>query len=350
MGDNEEQENFRSLLMKGNSQILKLDSLEIGYVSGRKKRALLSPLTATASKGEMISIIGMNGIGKSTLLRTLAGVQKQLGGSVFYGEREIREFAPTELARIAGYISTEPVKTGNMTVYDLVSLGRYPYTNWIGTTSEEDKQMIYKAMEKTAVMSFSQRYLTEMSDGERQKAMIARLVAQDTDIMLMDEPTSFLDVRNRFDVLHLLYRLTREESKTIIFTTHDLDMAIRHSDKIWLILGSGLVEGAPEDLIMNGHFDNLFGRSSSVHFNPENGSYTFKNESRGAVHVEGSEAYRHWTEEALKRAGYDISAGRVFPLIKISENKKWTIITSGSKIEYASIYDMIAGLSGAGYL
>jgi iron complex transport system ATP-binding protein len=335
--------------MTGHSQILKLESLEIGYSSGKKKRVLLSPLSATASKGEMISVIGMNGIGKSTLLRTLAGVQKQLGGAVFYGEKEIGEFAPPELARITGYISTEPVRTGNMTVYDLVSLGRYPHTNWIGTISDEDEKMILSAMEKTSVLSFSGRYLTEMSDGERQKAMIARLVAQNTDIMLMDEPTSFLDVRNRFDVLHLLYRLTREEDKTIIFTTHDLDMAIRHSDKIWLILQSGMVEGAPEDLIMSGHFENLFG-SSSVHFNSENGSYTFKNESRGTVYVEGAETYRHWTEEALKRAGYSISPDRIFPSIKISESKKWTIILSGSETEYSSIYDMIAGLSGAGYL
>jgi iron complex transport system ATP-binding protein len=327
------------------SKILKLDSLEIGYTSGRKKKVLLSPLTATASKGEMISVIGMNGVGKSTLLRTLAGIQRQLGGNIFYGDKEIREFAPSELAKIAGYISTEPVRAGNMTVYDLVSLGRYPHTNWIGKISDEDESHIFNALEKTSIVSFSGRYLNEMSDGERQKAMIARLVAQDTEIMLMDEPTSFLDVRNRFDVLHLLYRLTREENKTVIFTTHDLDMAIRHSDKIWLVLESGLIEGAPEDLIMNGHFDNLF-ESSSVHFNSEIGSFTFKNESRGAVYLEGGETYRHWTEEALRRAGFTISSDRLIPTIKISESKIWTIFTSESQKDYFSIYDLISGLSG----
>jgi iron complex transport system ATP-binding protein len=236
------------------------------------------------------------------------------------------------------------VKIGNMTVFDLVSLGRYPHTNWLGTISEDDESIIISAMEKTSVVSFSARFLTEMSDGERQKAMIARLIAQNTDIMLMDEPTAFLDVRNRYDVLHLLYKLTREEGKTIIFTTHDLDMAIRHSDKIWLILESGLIEGAPEDLIINGHFDNLF-ESISVHFNHESGSYTFKNESRGAVYIEGPDKYRHWTEEALKRAGYTISADRILPEIEISNSQKWTVITPGSRKEYSSIYEMIAGLN-----
>lgn len=335
--------------MKDHNKILKLDALEIGYLSGRKKRILLSPLSATASRGEMISVIGMNGIGKSTLLRTLAGIQKQLGGSVFYDDREISEFSPSELAMITGYISTEPVKTGNMTVYDLVSLGRYPHTNWMGTLSVEDNEIIFNAMEKTSIMSYYGRYLTEMSDGERQKAMIARLVAQNTDIMLMDEPTSFLDVRNRFDILHLLYRLSRDEGKTIIFTTHDLDMAIRHSDKIWLIMETGLIEGAPEDLIIDGHFDNLFG-SSSVHFNPESGSFTFKNQSKGTVYIEGSEIYRHWTAEALKRAGYSISLTRTFPVIQISERKKWTIISADIKQEFSSIYAMIEGLSGIFYL
>lgn len=335
--------------MTGQSKILKLDSLEIGYTSGWKKKVLLSPLTATASKGEMISVIGMNGIGKSTLLRTLSGIQKALGGTVFYGKKEIREFTPAGLARIAGYISTESIKIGNMTVYDLVSLGRYPHTNWMGIISDEDKRKIFNALEKTSILSFSERYLSEMSDGERQKAMIARLVAQDTDIMLMDEPTSFLDVRNRFDVLHLLYRLTREESKTVIFTTHDLEMAIRHSDKIWLILKSGLIEGAPEDLIMNGYFDNLF-ESSSVQFNAKSGSFTFRNESRGEVFIEGSQSYKHWTEEALKRAGYTISSDKKYPLIKISESKTWTIFTSDSQKGYLSIYDLISGLSGSNYL
>lgn len=335
--------------MNVKNEILKLDSLEIGYLWGRKKKILLSPLTATASKGEMISVIGMNGIGKSTLLRTLAGIQRQLGGAVFYGDKELREFTPAELARVTGYISTEPVKAGNMTVYDLVSLGRYPHTNWLGTLGDEDQAIIFNAMEKTSVVSFSGRYLAEMSDGERQKAMIARLVAQDTDVMLMDEPTSFLDVRNRFDILHLLYRLTREEGRTVIFTTHDLDMAIRHSDKIWLILETGLLEGAPEDLILSGHFDNLF-KSSSVHFNSVSGSYSFKNENRGAVYIEGSETYRHWTEEALKRAGYSISSERIFPVIEISGNKKWTVSTSESVKEYFSIYEMIIGLTGSGYL
>jgi iron complex transport system ATP-binding protein len=322
--------------------ILTIKSLEIGFSSG-SRNILLPPLSGSAVKGELIAIIGRNGIGKSTLLRTLAAIQQPLGGEIYYFNKEIREYSGIDLARTAGYISTESVKVSNMTVYDLVSLGRFPYTGWLGNISQADHEIITDDMEKAYVSSFSGRFLAEMSDGERQKAMIARLLAQDTGIMLMDEPTAFLDIRSKFDILHLLHQLCHKSGRTIIFTTHDLEMAIRHSDKIWLILGSGLMEGAPEDLMITGQFDHLF-ESSSIIFNSRDGTYQFREEAKGSIFIKGSGKLRHWTEKAVRRAGYLISDSATIPYIDL-EDDKWVIVADGEKKECNSVYELVRRLS-----
>jgi iron complex transport system ATP-binding protein len=169
-----------------NNKILSFNSLKIGYVSGRTENILLPPLTASAGNGELIAVIGRNGIGKSTLLRTLTGIQKPLGGEIFFGYKSINDYSKMELARKVGYISTEVVKANNMSVYDLVALGRFPYTNWIGKIEKEDNEAIMEALKKTSMEHFMSRFISELSDGERQKAMIARILAQDTGLMIMD--------------------------------------------------------------------------------------------------------------------------------------------------------------------
>ena len=244
------------------TEILSLDALKIGYVSGKKENILLPPLYARAGRGELIAVIGRNGIGKSTLLRTLIGLQQPLGGEIYYDGKNIKDYSRINLAQKVGYISTEIVRVSNMSVYDLVALGRFPHTNWIGKIEMKDHEVIMDAIEKTSMGPFCRKYISELSDGERQKAMIARILAQDTGIMIMDEPTAFLDIAGKYEILHLMHMLSGKSGKTIIFSTHDLQMAINQSDKIWLILDKKLVEGAPEDLIIAGAFDHLFDTSS----------------------------------------------------------------------------------------
>jgi iron complex transport system ATP-binding protein len=328
------------------NQILSIKKLEIGYSSGKNKKILLPPLDAVAGKGELIAIIGRNGIGKSTLLRTIAGLQPGLGGSIFYNERNIIDYSRREIAHEVGYISTEIVKVTNMRVYDLVALGRFPHTNWIGKIEPEDDEIIMDAIEKTSMSSFRNKFVSELSDGERQKVMIARILAQDTGIMIMDEPTAFLDIGSKYEILHLLHELSRESHKTIIFSTHDLQMAVCQADKIWLILDENLVEGAPEDLIINGEFDHLFD-TSQVKFNTENGTFTFRGEERGSFFIEGDGIIHHWTEEAVKRSGFGISDVKTFPYIKIytEKNLKWQFIDDMESIDFTSIYDMILYLT-----
>ena len=325
-----------------NNKILSFNSLKIGYVSGRTENILLPPLTASAGSGELIAVIGRNGIGKSTLLRTLTGIQKPLGGEIFFSDKSIRDYSKMELARKVGYISTEIVKASNMSVYDLVALGRFPYTNWIGKIEKEDHEAIMDALKKTSMESFSARFISELSDGERQKAMIARILAQDTGIMIMDEPTAFLDIAGKYEIFHLLDMFSAKSDKTIIFSTHDLQMALGHSDKIWLITGNELVEGAPEDLMISGAFDHLFD-SSVVKFNSYDGTFSFRSSPKGKIFVEGCGDKRHWTEKAINRAGYRISREKTMPFVRVPSeiNNDWQLVFDADEKEFHTLYELI---------
>ena len=328
------------------TEILSLNSLKIGYASGRNENLLLPPLNACANKGELIAVIGKNGIGKSTLLRTLAGLQPSLGGDILYSGKNIRDYSRKDLAQKIGYISTEIVKVSNMRVYDLVALGRFPYTNWIGKIDLKNHEVITDAIEKTGISTLSGRFISELSDGERQKAMIARILAQDTGIMVMDEPTAFLDIGSKFEILHLMHLLSQNSGKTIIFSTHDLNVAMSQADKIWLILDNRLLEGAPEDLMIKGSFDHLFD-SSVVQFNSENGTYSFRSEDRGAINVTGDGIFRHWTEKAINRAGFSVSEEKSAPYLRVpsENNNNWQLLAGSSVREFVSVYELVNWLS-----
>jgi len=331
-------------MKESNPDILKIDHLKIGYTKGKRTKLLMPPLSASARKGELIAVIGRNGIGKSTLLRTIIGLQNSLGGKVLLNNKNITEFPPNELARKSGFISTEIVRVSNMKVYDLVALGRFPHTNWIGKLDRESLKAIRNALIKTGMEGFSERYVSELSDGERQRAMIARVLAQDTEIMVMDEPTAFLDIAGRYEIINLLMNLTRD-GKTIIFSTHDFNIALNLTDKVWLLTGESLLEGAPEDLMLKGAFEHLFD-SSVVGFNSADGSFSFRNQSRGIIRVEGEGMLRNWSEKALIRAGYAISEISSAPFIRIPDlsNEKWEMVKDGRSKEFNSLYDLVAWL------
>ena len=250
--------------------ILSFNSLEIGYRSGKSGRILLPPLTASADRGELVAVIGRNGIGKSTLLRTIIGLQPAFGGKILINGEELAGIPRLELARRIGYISTEIISVSNMTVFDLVALGRFPHTNWIGTIDRKSREAIDAAMIETRMSSFADRYITELSDGERQRVMIARVLAQDASIMVMDEPLAFLDLPGKYEISNLIHKLAGS-GKTIIFSTHDLSIALRVADRIWLILKDGIIEGIPENLLEQGSFDSMFD-SESIDEGPFSGS------------------------------------------------------------------------------
>jgi iron complex transport system ATP-binding protein len=247
-----------------------------------------------------------------------------------------------ELALKVGYISTEIVRVSNLSVYDLVALGRFPYTNWFGKIETEDHERILDAISKSGMEAFCSKFVSELSDGERQKAMIARILAQDTGIMVMDEPTAFLDISAKYEILHLLHNLSGENHKTIIFSTHDLQMAISQSDKIWLIFDDNLIEGAPEDLMISGAFDNLFS-STNVSFNTEDGTFSFRSDTLHSIYIKGNGIVRYWTEKAVNRAGFSVSREKTDTYIILpSENGSfWRLKKQSKTEEFRSIYELI---------
>jgi iron complex transport system ATP-binding protein len=325
-------------------EILSLEALSIGFVAGKRKHDILPPVSADAKKGELVAVLGRNGIGKSTLLRTIMGLQPSLGGTIFIDGKNSSEYSRSELARKAGYISTEIVRASNMSVYDLVALGRFPYTGWSGGNDPEGKSAIASAMIKTGMTGFSERYVAELSDGERQRAMIARVLAQQTDILIMDEPTAFLDIAGRYEMIHLMSDLTCE-GRTILFSTHDFNIALNQADKIWLLLENALIEGSPEDLVLGGAFDNLF-NPDIAGFNHADGTFSLKLEKRGELFVKGEGMTRNWTIKALARAGYSASDNFSVPyLITPGETgTKWVIVLKDSSVEFESIYSLAAWL------
>jgi iron complex transport system ATP-binding protein len=322
--------------------ILSFRNLEIGFKSGKFRNILLPPLNGSAAKGELIAVIGKNGIGKSTLLRTFAGLQDLITGKLTIDGKNIVDFSRLQLSAKIGYISTEIVKVSNMKVYDLVSLGRFPYTNWLGRIDASDHKMIMEAISKTGMAEFINRPVTELSDGERQRAMIAMVLAQDAGIMIMDEPTAFLDISSKYEIIHLLNELTRNRDKTVIFSTHDLATAVNQADKIWLLKEQGLTEGAPEDLMLEGSFETLFD-SNKVEFNSYDGSFTIRNKEKGKIIVRGDGSKRYWTEKALIRAGYGIVDSEPAAEVEVpsSSNSTWKCRSQGLFGEFDSVYGLI---------
>ncbi len=306
---------------------------------------ILPPLKGTAGKGELIAVIGRNGIGKSTLLRTFSGLQPHLSGHLVVDGTDIDSYSRKSLSARVGYISTEIVRVSNMRVYDLVSLGRFPHTNWMGRIDVTDREYISGALTRTGMTGFSERPVTELSDGERQRAMIAMVLAQDAGIMIMDEPTAFLDITGRYSMIYLLHGLTRERQKTIIFSTHDLLMAVRLADKIWLLNEDGLIEGAPEDLMLAGSFSTLFDDSEVV-FDPAMGTVSFRKQDQGSISIRGDEVGRYWTEQAAIRAGFSVSDQPASVDIEVFQSPAlhWVCHSLNGDILFESLYDMILWL------
>ena len=258
--------------MAREEKIITTENLSIGYSEKGGKKIIKKDINLNALHGELVALIGGNGVGKSTLLRTLAGFQPFLSGNVLVKGKDLSNYREKELASLLSFVSTEIIRVSNLSVFDLVALGRYPHTNWSGRLNEEDRQKVEEALEMVGLQGYENRMINYISDGERQKTMIARTLAQDTDIILLDEPTAFLDLSNKYEIVHILHRLAGERGKTILFSTHDLTTAIAECDRIWLMLEEEVKEGSPEDLILDGSFSSLF-HKKNLYFDTEKGDY-----------------------------------------------------------------------------
>ena len=255
--------------------ILKTQDLDIGYTSKKENTVVASNINIKLESGKLIGLIGANGIGKSTLLRTLTNVQSPLNGDIQINGKNISEYKPLDLAKVMSLVLTEQVASKNLSVFELVALGRQPYTNWVGNLSESDIQSIEKAIEQTNITSLKHKKCFELSDGQLQKVMIARALAQDTDLIILDEPTTHLDMYHKTYILKLLQRLAKETNKTILFSSHEIDLAIQLCDNLIVMTDNEVVSDEPCNLISKGIFETLFPKDL-ISFDETTGSFRVK--------------------------------------------------------------------------
>lgn len=249
-----------------------MQNLSIGYKNNTQVLEIKKNIDFNLSAGHIAAIVGANGSGKSTLLRTLANVQPKLHGSVLLNNKEISQYNPLELASQLSLVLTEQLPSKNLTVSEIVALGRQPYTNWIGTLSKKDIAKIKEALLLVDIEDIQNKKCYEISDGQLQKVMIARALAQDTSLIILDEPTTHLDIYHKAYVLKLLKKIASETNKTILFSTHEIDLAIQLSDKMLIMNNKDAVFGNPCELIEKDGFSNLF-PDNLVNFDAQTGTF-----------------------------------------------------------------------------
>ena len=245
-------------------------NLFTGYTTGHRQVAVSDEVNETLLSGELTALLGPNGCGKSTLLKTLSGFIPPLKGSIKIDGRDISSFKGNELSKVIGVVLTERVSMSNMNVRDLVALGRSPYTGFWGRLSASDRKIVDEAIKMTGIENLASRNVATLSDGERQKAMISKALAQETQIIFLDEPSAFLDYPSKVELMQLLKELARNENKTIFLSTHDLDVAIQISDRLWLMDKKlGIKTGTPDQLSENNDIGKYFNRNGLRYDNKE---------------------------------------------------------------------------------
>lgn len=250
---------------------VELRHLTLGY----GERVLFADADLGFGWGEFTALVGRNGTGKSTLLRTIAALTKPLRGEIVIDGVPLGDLSSREIASRISFVSTDEVRITNLKVADVVALGRAPYTNWIGSLGEEDRRKVAESLELVGMTAFMGKAMDTLSDGERQRVMIARALAQDTPIILLDEPTAFLDLPNRYEICLLLRQLAHKQKKTIIFSTHDLSIALELCDTLAVIENGSFHYGTAEKLIADGEIRRLFA-GTSVDFDPATRSVRLK--------------------------------------------------------------------------
>ena len=323
---------------------LSTKNLSIGY----DKKILLSHLNIQIKSGEMVCLLGPNGVGKSTLIKTLTNMHPPLAGSVFITKKNnealnVNKVTALELARHISIVLTDQLPPSNFTVKDIVSLGRVPHTNWLGNLSLADQSFVIEAMEKVNITPFSNRLIDSLSDGEKQRVMFAKALAQDTDLIILDEPTAHLDVVHRAELLSLLKKLARETNKGILISTHELEMAIQAADNVWLINNhKELTVSSPEDLVLSGIFSKTF-NGDQIYFNEDNGAFKIQNKAKQAVHLTGEGKRFYWTKHALEKRHY-FATNEKAAIRVIIKKESWTLIKEDKTTECTSISELMRHL------
>jgi len=327
--------------------LILLENISIGY---GQDQPLVSRVTLEAGKGELVALAGRNGTGKSTLLRSVLGLVPLLEGSCRFNGASLAEMDPLRRARTVSYVSSMLDPRTSLSARELVSLGRMPYTGWFGRPARKDREKVDQALEEVGMLDFAERRVDTLSDGERQRIMIARAVAQESPVMVLDEPAAFLDIPNKYELVRILSGY-RDRGKTIIYSTHDLETAMMSADKFWVIEQGQIREGSPEDLGLQGVYERLFA-GPGLRFDLETGRFRYRVIPRGTVRLDGMEgALLYWTRHALERIGYSVKASGTSVRIGLSGGTKaplWEVDTGKTVTQVQSLYQLAQCLTQEG--
>ncbi|MDW3195937.1 MAG: ABC transporter ATP-binding protein [Cytophagales bacterium] len=314
--------------------LLSTHDLAIGYPG---KPALQKDLNLAVNQGQIISLMGQNGVGKTTFLKTINGLLPVISGEVRMNGQSLEKLSRLEIAKDCALVLTEKPANHQLSVIDLVAMGRHPYSNWLGLLSQEDKTAVESAIHQTKIDYIAERKIGELSDGQLQKVMIARALAQDTNLIILDEPVAHLDLNNKIEVMRLLREIAKQ-GKGILISTHDIQVTTQLSDELWLFgFGTQVQTGIPEDLILNGqlektlylehhHYDFVHHRLLNVASGP-------------AIQLTGDEDVAYWTEQALVRAGYQVGASEI---VVECQSTSWSLQNE----DYSTIAGLIEGVRG----
>lgn len=311
--------------------------LKIGY----KGKSIHPPLNLNLYEGELVCLIGQNGCGKSTLIRTLGGLQPPVGGQIEIMGVRIDKLKPKQRAGLISFVLTDRTASDNLTVRQTVEMGRLPYTNMFGTLKPADKEICDACMTETNISHLQDRRLGEISDGERQRTLIAKALAQTTPLILLDEPCAHLDLPNKISVMCLLRKLAKNSRKSVLLSSHELDIALQVADKIWLMDKDGLQRGTPEDLILEGKIEAAF-NGTNCRFEPSSGTFKINYETGRKISVTGDATCLRtsWTKRALSRAGFEICPDEELLSVNASEDG-WILHDESRKGKFQSIEDLL---------
>jgi iron complex transport system ATP-binding protein len=337
---------------------LNLENLSAGY--GRSRRdplVVVRDVSVELRAGEMVCLLGPNGAGKSTLMRTVAGMQPPVAGRVFLNGEDIHRLSPRELAKRLSVVLTDRVSIGVLSAYALVSLGRYPYTDWTGRLTDRDHKAVQGALQAVGADDLASRNVIELSDGERQRIMVARALAQETPLMVLDEITAFLDLPRRVEIMRILRDLAHVTGKAILLSTHDLELALRSADRLWLLPRNGAFQhGSPEELVLSGAFESAF-HSEGVDFDRSTGAFRLHRGQGRSIVLEGDGIHATWTARALEREGFQVVSASATDLphsdmtrIKVVTDREaclWQIFNDDGESEYETLDGAIQSIRSA---
>lgn len=323
------------------NKTVELKELTIGYSSKKSSKTVAQGINYSIYSGELTCLLGANGVGKSTLLRTLSAFQPKLGGTISIQGKDIDNYPEKELATLVSVVLTDRFDIKNMTARELIGLGRSPYTGFWGNLSKEDELVVDKAIAMVKIESLANRMIHTLSDGERQKCMIAKALVQDTPIILLDEPTAFLDFPSKVEIMQLLHRLSRETNKTIFLSTHDLELALQIADKIWLMdKQSGIKTGTPEDLSIDGSLSTFFAKKGII-FDQETGLFRVENDYDRQIKVVGHGQMYAMIRKALLRNNILASRNVESELHIEIEKSKMIIYKANNQLATVSTIDAL---------